>query len=41
METHLEGTNNGGSYRGYNVWRPIKRVQCMQSHIGYKVLGQI
>jgi len=23
----------GGSYRGYNVWRLIQRVQCMETHI--------
>jgi len=33
METNIEGTMNGDSYRGYNVWRLIYRVQCMENHI--------
>jgi len=49
METHIEGTMYGDSYRGYNAWRVIERVQSMETQIegtmygvsygGYKVCG--
>jgi len=32
METQIEGTMCGDSYRGYNVWRLMK-VQFMEIHI--------
>ena len=33
MEYHMEGKTYGDSYIGYNVWRLILRVQCMETHI--------
>ena len=48
METHIEGTMYGesymgtmygDSYRGYNVWRFILRVQCMETYIEGKMYG--
>ena len=33
METHIEGKMYGDSYRGYNVWSLILRVQSMETHI--------
>jgi len=33
MEIHIKGTMYGDSYRGYNVWRLIYRVQCTETHI--------
>jgi len=30
---------NGDSYRGYNVWRNIYGVQCMETHIEVKLYG--
>jgi len=32
METHIDGTNYGVSYRGYNVWRLIWREQSLEIH---------
>jgi len=31
--THIEGSMYRDSYRGYNVWSLICRVQGMESHI--------
>jgi len=39
MEIHIEGTMYGESYRGYNVWRFIYRVQCMETHIEGRIYG--
>jgi len=39
METHIEGTMYGDSYRSYNVWRIIERVQCMETHIEGTMYG--
>jgi len=39
METHIEGTMYGDSYRGYNVWRLIKRVSRMENHIEGTMYG--
>jgi len=42
METHIDGTMYGDSYRGYSEWRLIQgynvrrlieRVQCMDAHL--------
>jgi len=42
MEANIGGTVNGDSYRGtmygvsyrwYNVWRHLKRIQCKETHI--------
>jgi len=39
MENQLEGTMYGGSYRGYNVWRFMYRMQCTDNHIEGKMYG--
>jgi len=33
METHIEGTIYGDTFRGYNVWRFIERVQRKETHL--------
>ena len=33
MVCHMEGTEYGDSYIGYNVWRLLYRVQCMEIHV--------
>jgi len=30
---HIECTMNRDSFRGNNVWRLIKKIQCMETHI--------
>ena len=46
MEIHIGGTMYGDSYRWYNVWRPIWRVQgicwvqCMETHIVGTMYGE-
>jgi len=40
METHINGTIYGASYRGKNVWRFIERVQCMETHIEDTMYGE-
>jgi len=39
MEIHIEGTLYGGSYRGYNEWTIIYRVQCMDTLIHGTIYG--
>jgi len=39
METNIEVTMYGDSYRVYNVWRIIYRVQCFETHIEFKMYG--
>ena len=48
MEIHIEDTLYGDSYRGYNVWRLIYRVeymdtlmevQCIETHIQCTMYG--
>jgi len=39
METYIEGTTYGNSYRGCNVWRLIYSLKCMDSHIGNTMYG--
>jgi len=40
MENHLDITMYGGSYRGYNVWRFIQRVQSLETHIEGTMYGE-
>jgi len=40
METHIEGTIYGDSYRGYNVWGFILRVQRMESIMQGTMYGE-
>jgi len=37
----MEGTNYGDSYRRYNVWRRIQRVQCMETYIDVTMFGDL
>jgi len=39
MEIHIEGTMCGDSYRGYNLWTFIYRVQSMDTHIEGTMYG--
>jgi len=39
METHIEGTMFGDSYRGYNVWRLREMVKYTETHIEGTVYG--
>ena len=41
METHVEVTMYGGSYRRYKVWRHIWRVKCMETHVDGKKFGEL
>jgi len=33
METSIEDTMHGDSFRGYNFWRHMLMLQCMETHI--------
>jgi len=39
METHIEGTMYGDSYRGYYVWILILMVSCMENNIEGTMYG--
>jgi len=39
METHLEGTMNGVSYEGYNVWSLIYRLEVTENNREGKMYG--
>jgi len=39
MENRIKGSVYRDSYIGYNVWRPIKSVQYMETHKEFTLCG--
>jgi len=41
VETHIEGTMDGDSFREYNLWSLMKRFKCMETLIRVTKFGDL